>query len=78
MSVIDEAIAAGKFPESRRRHYERLLARDPERTRRLIASLQPVPGLDALATEPRRGPIASDAGRALIPHPFGGYVVERR
>ena len=52
MALIDDAIAAGTFMETRRQHYERLMASDPEGTRRLIASLEP--GLAPLTEHPRR------------------------
>jgi hypothetical protein len=77
---IDSAIEAGKFPESRRAYYEREMARDPEGTKRLIASLEPglPPGSKLLQRKPevRRGPIKSSAGLPLRPHPMGGYYVD--
>ena len=76
--LIERAIAAGKFPPSRRAHYESKMRRDPERTARLIASLEPIPELRGLPGARRRGPIASDAGRSLTPHPFGGFIAESR
>lgn len=39
---IDAAIRAGKFSESRRAHYERLMAADPVGTRQLLAQLEPL------------------------------------
>ncbi len=41
--LLDEAIAAGKFPASRRAHYAAMLDRDPARTRALIAVMAAVP-----------------------------------
>ena len=78
-SVVEQAILVGKFPESRRAHYERLYTRDPAGTKRLIATLEPVPGLKAPARRASspRGIIRSSAGLPLRPHPRGGYYVER-
>lgn len=39
--LLTAAIQAGKFPKSRRGHYEALLSADPEGTKQLIASLAP-------------------------------------
>jgi hypothetical protein len=72
-AAIDEAIAARKFPESRRGHYERLMTRDPEGTRRLIASLQTP--LTPLSERPRQATIRSDAGRRIVATAQGGYAV---
>ena len=41
--IVDEAIAAGKFSERRRQHYEQMYAARPAETARLIASLHAVP-----------------------------------
>lgn len=76
MALIDDAIAAGKFMETRRQHYEGLMARDPEGTRRLIASLEP--GLAPVPEHPRhprQAPIRSDAGRRIAATATGGYAV---
>ena len=81
-TVIDKAISAGKFPESRRAYYEDRLVRDPEGTRRLIASLEAVPEvtkgkpLAGRARSGERGIIQSSAGLPLRPHPRGGYYVD--
>jgi hypothetical protein len=79
-TVVDKAIQAGKFPESRRAYYEREMARDPAGTKRLIASLEPglPPGarLPKAKPEVQRGPIRSSAGLPLRPHPMGGYYVD--
>ena len=75
MSILDDAIAAGKCPKERRDFYRRQLARDPEATVRLIASLYAVPGLPSRAAL-SRGPIRTDAGRRVVPAALGGYVVE--
>ncbi len=52
--LLDEAIAAGKFPASRRPHYAAMLDRDPARTRALIAVMAAVPeaGLPRAAGKP--------------------------
>jgi hypothetical protein len=71
--VIDEAIRAGKFPESRRGAYERAMARDPRGTTKLIASLTPAPELGKAPERTPRGPIASDGGRRIVPAMHGGY-----
>jgi hypothetical protein len=73
--VIDEAIAAGKFPEQRRRHYEGLMQRDSQAARQLIASLQS--GLAPLPEHPRHTPTRSDAGRRIVAAATGGFVVVR-
>ena len=39
--VLDRAVAEGKFPASRRAHYERLWDADPEGTEAFVASLEP-------------------------------------
>ena len=75
MSLVDEAIGAGKVPENRREYYERLFARDPEGTTRLIAALQATPELLSRDVAPR-GPIRSDAGRRVVAAKLGGYVFE--
>jgi hypothetical protein len=41
--IVDEAIAAGKFRESSRKSYEQFLATEPERGRKVIASLESAP-----------------------------------
>jgi hypothetical protein len=80
-AVIDAAIKAGKFPASRRKFYEDLMASDPKSTERLIASLQAVPGVERFAASAAsgervlRGPIKSSAGIPLRPHPMGGYYM---
>ncbi len=85
-AVVDKAIQAGKFSESRRAYYERAFAWDPEGTERVIEAMTAVPGLDKLAAsvsggsgreQVQRGRIESSAGLPLRPHPLGGYYVER-
>src|SRR5579862_7810327 len=61
VEVIEQAIAAGKFSESRRLHYERMYARDPEGTTALIARLEAVPLLPA----PPEGVSPLFGGRAM-------------
>jgi hypothetical protein len=51
--LIDAAIAAGKFSERRRSHYERLYADQPEATERLIASLHAIPEMASEGRAPR-------------------------
>jgi hypothetical protein len=51
IALIEEAIQAGKFPESRRAHYEHRYRRDPIGTSRIVASLAAV-GRERLAAEP--------------------------
>lgn len=61
--VINAAIAAGKFPESRRAHYERLYDRDPAGTERHIAKLAAAlapGGAPATATPAPSGPDGYD------------------
>jgi hypothetical protein len=41
-ALIEAAIREGKFPESRRAHYEALMAKKPKKTAKLIAKLEPV------------------------------------
>ena len=79
MDLIKDAIRAERIPPEREGHYRRLFARDPERTKRLLARLEPVPGLASMEPQPAnsRGPIASSAGLPVTPHPSGGYYVER-
>jgi hypothetical protein len=81
-TVVDKAIEAGAFPESRRGFWEQQMTRDPEGTKRLIASLAPglPPGseLPEPKREVQRGPIKSSAGLPLRPHPMGGYFVDAR
>ena len=80
MSLIDEAIAAGKFPESRLEHYARLLVHDPRGTKRLIASLAAAPEVltpHAASGATRQEPSRSDAGRRIVASERGGYVVVR-
>src|SRR4051794_26702288 len=70
--VIDSAIAVGKFPASRRGHYETLWAKDPTGTAVLIARLAPV----AAAGGPRDPAPASrtEGSDAVIPARGGGFV----
>jgi hypothetical protein len=79
-TVVDSAIRAGKFPEARRAYWEKEMARDPEGTERLIASLEPglPPGARLPKAKPvvQRGPIRSSAGLPLLSHPLGGYYVD--
>jgi hypothetical protein len=79
-TVIDKAIEAGKFSEARRAHWEAALARDPQRTTQVIEAMTAVPDLSKLPATSRRqrsAPITSSAGLPLVPHPMGGYVVDR-
>lgn len=78
--LLDEAIAAGKFPASRRAHYAAMLDAAPARTRALIAVMAAVPetGLTAAAGKAKgAGPEGYPAhwlgatrrqGRAVITH----------
>lgn len=64
--VVDSAIMAGKFPESRRDHYYRLWEGDPTGTAALIAQLAPGVTTAANATHPAvyASPYASAAPHA--------------
>ena len=83
-TVVDKAIRAGKFPESRRAFYERAYARDPEGHEagdrgddRRSGPGQARGRLCRRRRAGQRGPIESSAGLPLRPHPMGGYYVER-
>lgn len=45
--LLDRAIAEGKFPPTRRAHYARLHAQDPEATEQFIARLASAPTTSA-------------------------------
>lgn len=65
---ITEAIRAGKFPPSRRSHYERLMAADPEGTKALLArmgSAVPVGELGAAGPKAERGPLSRAVQEAV-------------
>lgn len=53
--MLSAAIAAGRFPASRRSHYARMFDRDPTGTEALIAQLAavPVPTSGAAGSEKR-------------------------
>jgi hypothetical protein len=77
-ALVDDAIAARKFPESRRAHYERLMARNPQATTQLIDSLEgAVFVLSSDDSEQARAPLTSDAGREIAASSLGGYVVAK-
>lgn len=78
MDLIKAAIHSERIPPEREGHYRRLFGRDPEGTKRLLARLEPVPGLAAPQPTDARGQIASSAGLAVTPHPSGGYYVAER
>jgi hypothetical protein len=71
--VISAAIKAGKFPESRRSHYERLYAADPAGTEAFIATL--TEGAVVPDSYPEVGDITSSVARsssAAVPPAPGG------
>jgi hypothetical protein len=76
-TVVEDAIKAGKVSKERAAYWEKEMLRDPEGTKRLIASLEP--GLPPGGKLPRslkrvhRDKIKSQAGRPVRPHPMGGY-----
>jgi hypothetical protein len=61
--VLASAVAAGKFPESRREHYARMWDADPERTEALIDATVGVPAalLSASRPTPARNVAAAEA-----------------
>jgi hypothetical protein len=79
VDLIKEAIRTGRIVPQREAHYRELLASNPERTRRILATLEPVPGLATpQPANSTRGPIGSDAGRRIAAGAMGGYVLEER
>jgi hypothetical protein len=79
VDLITEAIRTGRILPEREAHYRNLMAANPERTRRILETLEPVP--DLATPQPAsstRGPIGSDAGRPIAAGAMGGYVLEER
>ena len=70
--VIDAAIAAGKFPASRRAHYEALWARNPTDAAVVIARLAPVAAVERY--EAPIQPVRTEGSVAVVPGRGGGFV----
>src|SRR4051794_2077849 len=71
--VIGSAITAGKFPASRRGHYEALWAKNPTDAAVVIARLAPITAVERSAECPTQ-PVRSEGSVAVVPGRGGGFV----
>ena len=83
---VEAAYREGKIPKDRRAHYMELMAKNPKKTKRLLASLEPclTPPDDDEAWEamreyaeeqpPQAAPVA--AKPPVPPEPIGGNVIK--